>query len=229
MGTDIHFFVESRVDANSPWRSADEWTNDRGYRHVVMPFYDGRNYDLFAILADVRNGTAFAGVKTGSRLVPMHEPRGWPLDISDEVAEEDVDHTPSWCSLREIMEYDWTRVQAKTGLANIREWARWMTMGEPEDYCGGVSGPGVREISAGEVARHMEALGAETAWQFFHHEAERQKLAKSIGHAERDIYIRLNWSCPYYHSTMTFLGETVPRLWRLGAPDNVRCLYYFDS
>lgn len=37
-----------------------------------------RHYQLFAVLADVRNGRGFAGVKTGEVVTPIAEPRGYP-------------------------------------------------------------------------------------------------------------------------------------------------------
>lgn len=42
--------------------------------------FDNRNYDLFAALADVRNGVGFAGVKTGKAIEPIAMPRGIPDD-----------------------------------------------------------------------------------------------------------------------------------------------------
>jgi hypothetical protein len=43
-----------------------------------------RNYDWFAILADVRNGRGFAGVSTGEGFNVTAMPKGLPDDISDE-------------------------------------------------------------------------------------------------------------------------------------------------
>ena len=80
MGCDIHFYVERREHSDAPWTSADEWINDDGYWTVENPFYDDRNYDLFGILANVRNGSGFAGISTGDGFVPMHDPREWPDD-----------------------------------------------------------------------------------------------------------------------------------------------------
>ena len=44
--------------------------------------YGDRNYNLFAILANVRNGTAFAGCKTGEGFNPISNPKGVPSDAS---------------------------------------------------------------------------------------------------------------------------------------------------
>jgi hypothetical protein len=45
----------------------------------------GRNYNLFSILADVRNGVGFAGCKAGEGFEPISMPRGFPVDASPSV------------------------------------------------------------------------------------------------------------------------------------------------
>jgi len=56
-------------------------------------YYHERNYDLFAILAGVRNGVAFAGSPTspypeGEKFKPIDEPRGLPPEVSEVVAKQ---------------------------------------------------------------------------------------------------------------------------------------------
>jgi hypothetical protein len=48
-------------------------------------FLNGRGYDVFAILGNVRNGTGFAGVKTSSGFVPISDGRGIPDDLSPQI------------------------------------------------------------------------------------------------------------------------------------------------
>lgn len=67
MGTDIHLFVETRV--NGVWELRSD-----------APRFSGRNYNEFAILAGVRNGTGFAGCDTDG-FAPIAEPRGLPDDM----------------------------------------------------------------------------------------------------------------------------------------------------
>lgn len=74
--------------------------------------YSGRNYNLFAILANLRNGRGFAGVLTGEPTVPIDAPRGVPDDASlayrNEVDNWGTDgHSHSWFSLHELLAYDW--------------------------------------------------------------------------------------------------------------------------
>src|SRR4051794_16548380 len=111
MGCDIHFYVEKK-DENGNWQSADAWETEDGYDCPSIPykkrFYSGRNYDLFGILADVRNGRGFAGVKTGDGFVPIAEPRGLPDDASPKIKADcdrwGVDgHSHSYLSLSELL------------------------------------------------------------------------------------------------------------------------------
>lgn len=109
MGCDIHPHVEVRRNGiweHHDWRAplVEGTYNDGSPRTnydalFVHPLYISRNYNLFAILADVRNGYGFAGVKTGDRYKPISEPRGLPDDASPEVVKEcvvtvDNDHSP---------------------------------------------------------------------------------------------------------------------------------------
>lgn len=68
MGTDIHSVAQVRKDG--------KWLT------VLQDVCgDGRNYDTFAMLANVRNGRGFAGVKTGDGFPFIAEPRGLPDDF----------------------------------------------------------------------------------------------------------------------------------------------------
>ena len=74
MGTDIHWFVERRATASSPWVLLD---GDVPFLHVDdSPLvYRLRNYELFGALAGVRGATP--------RELPV---RGLPVDVSPIVA-----------------------------------------------------------------------------------------------------------------------------------------------
>lgn len=79
---------------------------------VLGWLYDNRDYDVFAILADVRNGRGFAGIKTGEGFVPISEPKDLPIDVSEEVKKESDywggdGHSHSYLTLKELLTYDW--------------------------------------------------------------------------------------------------------------------------
>jgi len=109
MGTDIHMWVEARASENDPWQLAfpEPWTcpwchgtgisKANAYRKVdadcflcegakVVNRFTERSYNLFGMLANVRNGTGFAGVRTGDGYVPISKPRGFPKDMSAKLA-----------------------------------------------------------------------------------------------------------------------------------------------
>lgn len=66
MGTDIHGVFQRHDTAT------DKWVD------VAHKFEMNRHYQLFAVLAGVRNGRGFAGIKTGEPVKPISEPRGYP-------------------------------------------------------------------------------------------------------------------------------------------------------
>src|SRR5690606_27440711 len=84
MGTDIHCQCEYYKDNkwNWIWKGVSKDVNV-DYKANVLNF--DRNYDLFAILADVRNGYGFAGVYTGDGFNYISEPKGLPEDMSEEL------------------------------------------------------------------------------------------------------------------------------------------------
>jgi hypothetical protein len=111
MGCDIHLFTEIKKSINSQdkWVNADNWRynpyyqegNDDGERMLsVESIYSGRNYELFGILAGVRDHSNDS----------IDDPRGLPEDVS-EVTKKESDrwdgdgHSHSWLTLKELKEY----------------------------------------------------------------------------------------------------------------------------
>lgn len=146
MGCDIHWYVEARV--KEKWVSQDRVSKEDGEFKLVEQFgdetiprkitqaslgesvqwsYIGRNYVLFAVLANVRNGSR--------NPVPcIVKARGLPKDISTEVKAEAertlVDsHTHSWLLLSEIL--NWKKWDDKLAAdreidkhVTIKQWCR---------------------------------------------------------------------------------------------------------
>ena len=95
MGCDIHLHIETKT-ADGTWAAVpfrDKYAQGKdkdGYAQVNYdglfkdPLYVGRHYNVFAVLANVRNGRGFAGVRTGSGFVPIDLPRGVPRNASPE-------------------------------------------------------------------------------------------------------------------------------------------------
>lgn len=251
MGCDIHFYVERRVDG--VWQTADEWEQDpydEDPGHLTVDyeksFYHDRNYDLFSILADVRNGHGFAGVKTSEGFIPMFAPRGVPDDACPEYKAAATGygsdgHSHSWVTLAEILAYDWTERTLKQGWVGPQEWARARDNGGkgPEGWSGMISGGAVRHLTSEEfeaawqqvraelvIPEHYKAYALVQDWRE-EHKAALSRMVELLGGGTPVCLV--TWTIPYYHAGRTFLSEVVSRLLRLGAHDDVRCCFFFDN
>lgn len=217
MGCDIHLFTERRI--------GDRWHLQR------EEVYDGRNYDLFGILANVRNGRGFAGIKTGLGFEPIDDPRGTPKDASPEYLKEletwgaDA-HSHSYFTLRELLDYDWTQTTGKTGWVTLREferWARWHRKAGygPEEYCADVAGPQIEHISEDEADAVLK--------QFANDYGAREEFARSKG----NTYVQIAWGTPYYRAAGSFISHSIPKLLKLAGGvkgvDDVRIVFFFDN
>jgi hypothetical protein len=255
MGCDIHMSVEVFNGETNRWEIRD----DRGPRPVLSAYfdeeenlsedigkvrifedtkeyhkalnewwdsnpdymYDGRNYDLFAILADVRNGRGFAGCKTGDGFVPIDDPRGVPEDASRaylrQVENYGIDgHSHSWFTVQELLDYDWDQETKLSGVVGPKGFVAWKENGQPESWCGGVSGPNVKHVSSSE----MESLIAE---------GKAQVDIKDPREFTAKYYTRVEWGIKYRDSVGYFLKTTVPALQKLGDPNKVRIVFFFDN
>lgn len=151
MGTDIHIAVE--VWRDGAWHLAD------------VDASEDRNYWAFAVLANVRNGYGFAGMDTGEAIQPISEPRGLPEDMSAELRakleacesndflEEDEyiwlgDHSHSWVTLGELLQYDLGAPMLVTGFVSEKEAQHYRETGEfPTSHMAWTSQPGFVKMS----------------------------------------------------------------------------------
>lgn len=124
MGTDIYMYAE--IQRDGAWHLLGEIEENGEFCPEENPYatpdkpkelYQTRNYDLFAILADVRNpnGRTFDHQKF-EVIAPL---RGLPADMSAEIdvwakdynyAEHDEPgymSSPGWLLLAEILDFDW--------------------------------------------------------------------------------------------------------------------------
>ena len=137
MGCDIHLYVEVKDGADwkslrepvpNPYYDESEPEEDRESPTNLPRSYSGRNYGLFAILADVRNGHGFAGTDLGDSTKPIAQPRGLPSDVSTAIGAESeqwgVDgHSHSYFTLAELYAHDWSSpVVNRSQVRRTREW-----------------------------------------------------------------------------------------------------------
>ena len=119
MGTDIHSIAQVKRDGNpaSSHRDCGLDVEEGGiwpwatYRAQVLHKWttvaigiagDPRSYNTFAMLANVRNGRGFAGVRTSTGFPVIHEPRGLPDDL-----ERDEDHGVIIDKVQLVCAWDW--------------------------------------------------------------------------------------------------------------------------
>lgn len=243
MGCDIHEYVEVR-DANGKWRCLSRFepcSDDPEARRMEefgAPISISRHYRLFAILAGVRNGRGFAGCDTGDAVTPIAEPRGLPADCDPNVRRQsdawDVDgHSHSWLSLAEILAFDWTqRVEERSDVSAMEfvEWGRWArSRGEgPRSGSGNVFGHSIEHVSVKEMDRRLAEIN------------ERAKAACPDGNWGRvfeemvkrempSVYTRIGWTLPYHKCVPEFWSDVIPVLLRLGKPEDVRLVFWFDN
>jgi hypothetical protein len=146
MGTDIHGVFQAKID--------NKWET------VETEFEFNRHYQLFAILADVRNGYGFAGIPTGDAVVPISEPKGLPKEKRIMEMEEMCDfgdHSFSWLSDKEML--DWYNgpeiTVGRCGIISRKAYIAWDGKTPPDDYCYSRSGPGIRVINDSAVEKEM--------------------------------------------------------------------------
>lgn len=215
MGCDIHLYVETkRLDGNWQMEALaydnPAWPEDEKYYDGYRGWSD-RNYDTFAILANVRNGSGFAGVDTGDGFSPIDDPRGLPDDIGEIPPDVNFgDHSFSWLLYSEILGHCWNSVTTKRGWVGSAEFLEWQKSGRPCSYRGGVSGSSVRHITNQEMAAAIE----ESATGII------------------DLYTQVSWEVTYREAAARFLAwldRVVAPLAATYGPDNVRLVFGFDS
>jgi|SRR5580692_1271902 hypothetical protein len=236
MGCDIHIVIERRKNADEPWENVpyavkpwhdedlnEEWLSRTWAEHrrklaagaVEMPrCFDNRNYDLFGILGNVRNGYGFAGIVTGDPWPPLTDQRGVPSDSTakpdrDGYYEDIGDHSFTYMSLEELRGYDWDGTVSKgRGVVKFDVWHKWVNdpNAEPSPFprCGGLTGPRVEIISEVDAHRRTDNL----------HDS---------------LYVETTWSETARHATNNWIGEVVPVLDAIAGCGDLRLVMGFDS
>ena len=97
MGTDIHSIAQVKRDG--------QWVTV-----AIGIAGDQRNYNTFAMLANVRNGRGFAGCWTSTGFPVIHEPRGLPEDLAavdDDIEDDDADYSVHVDKAQLVAAWDW--------------------------------------------------------------------------------------------------------------------------
>lgn len=246
MGCDIHIYTEVKkegkweaVSVPNSWRKylqeclerateQGDQSNIEYYTKRVQEepekciegIYDGRNYDLFAILANVRNGYGFAGCDTGDGFVPICMPKGLPEDVSEPVEREaeawDGDgHSHSYHTLADLLAYDWK--QQKTvhrGWVSETKYKDFKETGNPYPCSGGVGGRIIVRVSNEEMEDIISG--------------------KYPRNSDAQYYTQIEWGASYEESAGNFVTDTMPTLQAIAdehgvSQDEVRVVFWFDN
>jgi len=222
MGTDIHLAVEvKRSGAWGPSKMVANKYADYDDDPPMVPEcpYDSRNYDVFAILANVRNGRGFAGCDTGDGFVPIAMPRGFPSDMHEDTKLcADGYHDETWLTLNELQDHDWDQVCCKRGLVQADIYKEWKASGEtfPSSWCGDTNAP---QMSEKEFAEAEEAVGT---------------LPVKPDYDPERTYIRSEWPVTHRQAAKNFLNSVIPYMESFlpevgGDTNKIRLIFNFDS
>jgi hypothetical protein len=115
MGCDIHLKLQRFINNN--WETIPLPERDWNVPYEERaPDPRSRNYNVFAFLADVRNGYGFAGVETHKEITPQFPHRGLPdgIDPNPFSDNEDEsynnwlgDHSFTWATIAELKAAPW--------------------------------------------------------------------------------------------------------------------------
>jgi hypothetical protein len=229
VGTDIHGVLQRKLP-NGHWET---------YREG----YADRNYDAFAILADVRNGTGFAGIETSEGFKCISEPRGFPEDFDfdqesychhydkdifewndrswriPEDEEEQVywmgDHSHSFVTAADLLNIDWNTTVKKYGVISEESYKIRRDRHQ-------TSAP---DLYSGVVMGPNIVTLTEDQYR----EAELQ-ISLPQG---KDIYVKIAWTETYSQAVgrnfLAFVLRVVQDSMRNGGLHTVRFVFGFDS
>jgi len=189
-------------------RSMSKWDKGEpeGWSGINDVFSPGRRYNLFAILANVRNGRGFAGIPTGRGFKPISMPRGLPVDVSPEIKKQSDGHSHSWLAVQELLDYDWHgQTTVQYGTISKDQYKVFAATGNlPSSYYGYVSGGGVRTVDASEILATPDDGIA--------------------------YFTVVEWSETYAEAVGKFIIEDwIPALESLGNPEQTRIIFWFDN
>jgi hypothetical protein len=204
VGTDISYHAERRTLHG--WEVCLSDQVDEEGRPYRLDFYCGeeRNYNLFAILADVKRFT-------NGGFEPIVPPRGFPTDspaVGREALEPETysSHNRTWLTLRELLEFPWYEKSIPFSVyVDAENFLHYRTDSRPQSAS---PSPlhGCRVVSNDEMERLITA-------------GEDTSLKMTL----------ISFGIPYAEFAGPFVTETLPLLQQLASPDDIRLILSFDS
>lgn len=217
MGVDIH--IRAEVRKNGKWELVEEpvFKSNWDGRLTVKPF-DGRDYKLFSVLANVRNSNK----GEVGHIVPISQPKGWPEDASEgfkqiwfysDDDDDDCLFAKSYLTLKEILDYDWNRTCCETGIVSRTQYKNSLMNGEyPSWWCKDIGGKHSVIVSEEDMKKIIE---------------------ENIDSKNLEFYCKCTLPRRTYAQMCEFFyEETIPVLKSLipegGTAEDVRIIFGFD-
>lgn len=211
-----------------PHRTSDPWR--------------GRNYDLFAMLANIRNERRWDGAPAGAGFAPIDDARGYPHDVSPEgglfltsdcyaLIHGFCGFGHSWVTLTELLAYDWDGQRTlKEGVVTADEYERCASNGDrPREWSAGVGPRAVTLSEPGYAAWKLAGrpdLGSGAVL------ADSAPLAETAAGSWQP-HVRMQWEITYRDAAGQWFFGLLDRLTDLvpadGTTDDVRLIFYFMS
>lgn len=227
MGTDINAAIEFKGQSGK-WKAVllpNPWHGSKLTARQSI----NRNYNLFAILGNVRNDSWFAGISAETGFVPMSDNRGIPEDVSEETqAILSGDHSATFVTLEEVLKYGWTRTTKHRGWVNgprleeynqLKSWKKW-----PTGWSRDVSGPNVKHVSLQELEDEIAKI--------IDGEADYCIGVEKVKETLSNTYCLLEWETNYAECAKQFWETIFPVMLKFGNQygyENVRLVMDFDS
>lgn len=196
MSTITHFFTEWR-DHDGVWHPVGD----------VNSFYDGNNPILFAFF-----GLPHPTRATSTKIQPIVEPSGLPLDCSHFVREKlqnPLYYCHNYVTVAALLNANWDQPLNVHGLITVEEYGQWAAhRQEPRSFYKVIPSPDYVSLR------------------------EKDFVAGKY-HPEMNVLIQVEWQKSLADFCARFLLESMPHLCNqarnVGGVDNLRCVFAFED
>lgn len=191
-----------------------------------------RDYDWFAILANVRNGYGFAG--EGFDVIA--QPKGLPEDISIEgkkyVSDPFNFHSASFLTLDEFDNFDWNQLTMKYGVISLEQYKKLKDGADsPEEWSGSISGPKIVTVSP-EIADAIlvdPEIGLKVTREFWN-TCDEIDYDNGTPASEYTICVQYEWPVQYREWFKHEIENIVKPMRKLiEVYEDVRIVFAFDN
>lgn len=234
MGTDIRTFMEVKPDdqwelIGPRWKPSYWDYLPEEQRQLSHRPYSNRNYTVFGVLANVRNGRGFGGADLGDPVTPIAMPKGEPADMSkglfalindtpdDEAQERLGNHDFSHLTLAEMAAYDWEHPMTHRGVITLDEYKLWRQLPPTwpnGGYAAAVSGTKVRTLTPEQADERLDANEPSGDLHYYVHITWQSSIAEA---------------CADFFPAILQEMREVAKEYNLTSEDRVRLVFGFDS